>query len=68
MKTKLIFDDWRRNGKSVYNADAGIALSLGDFHSGTIFSAEIELTAEQEDELRANLENGYEPVFYMVKV
>ena len=65
MKIKLVFYDWRRGSKSVYNTEEGIELSMGNFHSGTTFDAEIELDSESEEELREFLESGATPVFYI---
>lgn len=64
MKINLIFDDWREDGKSIYNTEKGVALSLHDFHSGSTFKGEIELTEEQECELIvAETYANVEPVF-----
>ena len=65
MKVKLVFDDWRRGSKSVYSTEEGVELSIGDFHSGTTFNAEIELNVEQEEDLKEALESGATPVFYV---
>ena len=63
MKIKLIFDDWRnKKQKSVYPK-----LSMGDFHSGSTFNGEIDLSPEQEAEFRENLEADYRPVFWVMK-
>jgi hypothetical protein len=32
MKIELIFDDWKKNDKSVYFTQKGVELSRGDFH------------------------------------
>lgn len=66
MKIRLVFDDWRdKKHQSVYSTQDGIDLSMGDFHAGTTFEAEISLNAEQEAELRDALREGYVPVFYV---
>ena len=65
MKIKLVFDDWRTCGKSVYNTEEGVELSSGDFHSGTTFEGEIVLDAEQEEELKKRLGDRYQPVFWV---
>lgn len=65
MRIKLVFDDWRRHGKSVYATSFGLELSAGDFHSGTAFDGEIELTPELEAELSAAIEAGFQPVFWV---
>lgn len=63
MKIKLVFSDWQLRGKSVYNTEKGIQLSLGQFHSGTTFNGEIILDEDDEEELKQALKDGYEPVF-----
>ena len=63
MKIKLIFEDWKNQGKSIYSTEAGIHLSMGDFHSGTIFYGQINLDAEQHDELKRALRDGFTPSF-----
>jgi hypothetical protein len=63
MKIKLIFDDWRVAGVSIYETIIGTALSSGQFHSGTTFDGEIELDADDEMELEDALAMGYTPVF-----
>lgn len=68
MKIKLVFDDWRKRLKSIYSTKEGIELSMGDFHSGTTFNAEIELNIEQEEDLKEALESGATPVFYVSAV
>ena len=68
MKVRLVFNDWRYNdGRSVYNSEEGLTLSSGDFHSGTTFNASLELDEEQAAELKTALEDGYTPVFELVK-
>lgn len=66
MKIYLVFDDWKRQGKSVYSTEAGVALSMGLFHSGTTFSGTIELYAGDEAELRSALRDGFRPVFWVM--
>lgn len=65
MKIKLIFFDWLKAGKSVYNTKEGIILNSGDFHSGTTFSGEIKLDEEQTMELKQHMKLGYQPVFWV---
>jgi len=67
MKIKLVFEDWQKNGESVYSTANGIDLTLGDFHSGTTFNGEIELTKDQEEELNDAMAKGYYPVFWVTK-
>jgi hypothetical protein len=66
MKIKLIFDDWRFQGKSIYNTEVGLDLSSGDFHSGSTFKGEIELEPDQFDEFKTALEKGYQPAFWVM--
>ena len=63
MKIKLIFSDWEKNSKSIYATDKGIDLTMGDFHSGSTFDAEVNLNEEQEQELKQAIQDGYDPVF-----
>ena len=64
----LVFDDWRKDGQTVYDTEEGMELSLGDFHTGTTFSGGIELDAVSERELRGALEAGCEPLFVVSSV
>lgn len=63
MKVELVFQDWQRDGQSIYGTELGVELSLGDFHGGTVFDAEINLDADQKDDLRYAIENGAVPIF-----
>jgi len=63
----LVVDDWRRHGKSVYSTEAGVQLSMGDFHSGTTFPGTIELDEEDAAELRRALRDGFQPVFWILE-
>lgn len=65
MKIKLVFDDWRKEGKSIYNTSKGAELSNHDFHAGATFEGNIQLDAWEEKELREALEKGYRPVFWI---
>jgi len=66
-KVKLVFDDWRRVGKSIYQTEEGVDLSMRDFHSGTTFDGTIELDEEQEQEFKEALGSGAQPVFWVLK-
>lgn len=66
MKIRLVFDDWRMHGTSVYNSETGIELSMGDFHSGTTFDGTIELDDSDEEELNRAIKAGYQPAFYLI--
>lgn len=63
MKVKLVFDDWTKDGESVYNTKLGIELSMGDFHSGSTFNAEIKLNKEQRSEIEKSIAAGFHPTF-----
>lgn len=65
MKIKLVFDDWRKEGKSIYKTFQGASLSCHDFHPGSTFEGEIKLDKENEEELRDSLKKGYQPVFWV---
>ena len=65
MKILLVFDDWKKQGKSIYETLEGVELSKGDFHSGTTFYGEISLDKCQEDELKKALKMGYQPAFWL---
>ena len=67
MRIRMVFDDWREHGKSIYQTEQGFALSTGDFHSGTTFEGIIELDEGEAVELQVALEAGYEPVFYLLE-
>ncbi len=67
MKIKLVFDDWKLKGKSIYNTETGIELSSGDFHSGTTFDGDIWGQPEQMKELQDAMRAGYTPSFIMME-
>ena len=67
MKIKLVFQDWRKEGKSVYATPEGINLAMGAFHGGSTFDGEINLGNWEEKELRKAIEEGYQPVFWVTK-
>ena len=67
MKLKLVFDDWQKDWKSVYNTEEGVDLSLRSFHAGTTFNAEIQLDQYEEEELKKALSNGFVPFFYVIE-
>ena len=63
MKIRMAFYDWTRRGKSIYDTPEGVDLSMGHFHSGTVFAGTIDLDPDDEAELRAALSHGAQPVF-----
>ncbi len=67
MKIKLVFEDWRKDGKSIYNTEEGVKLSMGDFHSGTMFDGEINLSPEEEQELKEAIKEKHYPSFLIVE-
>lgn len=66
MKIKLVFEDWQKDGESVYSSEDGIELSLGSFHSGTTFEGNINLEKNEAIELVNAMRKGYTPVFYLI--
>lgn len=67
VRAKLIFHDWLRDGRSVYQSEEGVRLSSGQFHSGSTFDGEIVLEAEYAEELLEDFERGYRPAFWLMK-
>ncbi|MFH1226820.1 MAG: hypothetical protein V1701_02815 [Planctomycetota bacterium] len=69
MKINMSFEDWKphNSGFTIYPTKEGVRLSSGDFHSGTVFEAEIKLDAENETFLRESLKQGYNPIFRIYK-
>lgn len=65
MRVALVFQDLEKNGKSVYSTQKGVHLSMGSFHSGSTFSADLDLDDGQKRELREILAEGFTPVFWM---
>lgn len=57
MKVRLVFCDWVKNGQSIYETEEGIELSLGDFHHGTTFNADIDVYGS-DAELTKYLKKG----------
>lgn len=66
MKVRLVFDDWRVAGKSIYNTEDGIALSMGQLHSGSTFTGTIDVDPGEDKELQQALDMGFQPVFYLI--
>lgn len=63
MNIKLIFEDWRKNGKSVYNTVEGLRLTKGSLHHGTTWGGTIDFDFDDEAEIKEALSKGYKPVF-----
>lgn len=68
MKIRLVFDDWKKDLKSLSGTEEGTDLSMGVFHGGTVFEAEIDLDIHEEQELAKAMEEGYVPHFYTIPV
>jgi len=69
MKVKLVFDTVRdNNNKDAYN-DSEYFDKYGctSFHSGTCFPAEMKLYPGDDEILQKMLDEGYTPVFYVIK-
>jgi hypothetical protein len=65
VQVKLVLTDWQKDGQSIYH-DPNVDVANGVFHAGSTFDGGIVVeTAEQKDELRRALAEGYEPVFVM---
>ena len=61
-----MFDDWQNGGMSVYNTQKGLELSMGKFHSGTTFDAEMYFSDKNDIlELEEAIRSGYQPVFWV---
>ena len=65
LQIKMSFEDWmpHNSGKSIYSTEKGVELSMGDFHSGTVFEATIELDVDSEKELKEAIKQGFNPIF-----
>ena len=67
IKISLVFDDWTKEGKPIYNTEEGVDLSLGIFHSGSTFEGTISLNEDDAEELIEAMEKGYQPQFWITK-
>lgn len=61
LNIKFSFKDWTRGNNSVYGDE--YELSLGNFHSGTVFNGSIVLSKSDRDEFIKALKGGAVPVF-----
>lgn len=67
VKIKLVFTDWQDSDyKSIYNTEEGVELSKCEFHSGTTFTADIDLHPDEILELEIARAKGFRPVFELV--
>lgn len=60
---EFAFDDWKKQGVSIYQTEKGIELSMNDFHSGTVFQGIILMDEEHSQALVEALKEGYTPTF-----
>ena len=60
---EFAFDDWKKDGVSVYQTEEGVELSMNDFHSGTVFQGILMLAEEHQDALINALHKGFTPTF-----
>ena len=64
---RLVFADWLgKNHRSVYSTEAGVGLSMGQFHSGTTFEGTVRLDPDDRAELEVAFASGYTPVFHLI--
>ena len=62
----LVFDDWQRNGKSIYATEEGLSLSTRDMHSGTTFHGVIRLSRDELQDLLDASEAGAHPTMRVI--
>lgn len=69
MKAKLIFEDWVRDGKSIYFTKEGVELTMGDLHAGSTFRVNISFEDKEvvEEILNAKKKYNANPVFRLEK-
>ncbi len=61
----LTFDDLRREGKSVYNTEEGVHMTMGSLHSGSTFPGSITLDEDDMEFLDRMFKAGLQPVFWI---
>jgi hypothetical protein len=66
IKCKIIFDDWRIGGKSVYSTRDGCELSLGSLHSGTTFDCKVKFGDDEKATIEEAKKKGINPTFILV--
>ena len=59
---KLVFSGWTKSGKRVADNNT-TKLSMGDFHSGTVFNGHILLDENGKADFDKAIKLGYEPQF-----
>ena len=65
LEVVLVVDSWRGPGAVLLSPEADLALTAGDLHAGSTFPATITVDEDTAEELRAALNAGYQPVFWM---
>lgn len=65
-KVKLAFKNWSRQGENLEGTEEDIELTKGDFHSGTVFEAFLDIKGEAL--LKKAIESKAYPVFELFKV
>ncbi len=61
MKVCIVFEDWKKGNESVYKSEAGINLSMGALHSGSMWEGEINFDPDTEAEIRGR--GAYRVIF-----
>lgn len=64
----MTFDDLRRKGRSIYQTEEGVQMTMGNLHSGSTFHGTILLDEEDMDCLNAMFEANLQPVFWISPV
>jgi hypothetical protein len=65
MKVKVIFEDWKQEGRSIYDTNKGINLSMGSLHSGSTWEGEINFDPDTEKEMINK--GGFRAIFEIVE-
>ncbi len=64
---QLVFNDWQdQNFNSVYQNEDGIELSKHNFHSGSTWHCDAEMTEAEIQEIQKAQEKGFRPVFELI--
>ena len=61
----MTFSDLRRKGKSMYNTEEGVEMTMGSLHSGSTFPGSITLDEDDMYFLNKMFEAGLQPVFWI---
>ena len=61
-KVELVFDNWECNNLTIDSKDL-VEASLGSFHSGTTFNADLYLTKDELNDLEEQMKKGFRPRF-----